>query len=719
MKDYEDMQYFHTAERLVDAIVDPNDSRDFYRIVVNYYLSCVASMMRATVVTPHADSQQVMMYAIPLAPSGVGKGRSTSIMENQVLDLFKHNFMSYTMESSALSHFQIEAARRCAKHGGQHSDEIDKVEAEYHAQGPMAFSFGEGSGPAIRQLRHKCLLANAGALNLKVDEIGRNFIKIQEAIDIFLELFDGKAEIKILKQTADSKRLEDLKGKTPANVLLFGDPGPLLAGGKVTDEFMTVLATGYARRSFFCYETQPKPPTQLSAQELLDFKTSRQSNPFLDQFSDQLAALSQTCPVGMEIQMPDNVALIFTEYEIANQHKAAALGDNDTMRKTEINGRDFKAIRLAGAYAFIDGTNIMTEDHAYAAIKLAEDSGNAFKKMLARPLPHEALAKYIVGSRSQVNRHNLTADLSTVFKGSVQQKEELISLAIAYGYSNNMLIKKSFTSGVEHFTGEALESTDLSRMIVSWSTDIAKDYNPEVAQWDQLHKMTNQNGIHWCSHHFKNGMRRDEDATPGFNMIVLDIDDGTSLEMAKELLKDYKALFYTTPHHGIAKKGQPACDRYRILIPTNYVLKLNQADYKAFSKNLFDWLPFKVDESTGQRNRKWVSHDAHYEYTDGQLLDVLPFIPNTTKNEEFAQKQLDMGNMDNLERWVVSNSGDGNRNNMLLRFAMMLVDSGADFGQIASAVADLNAKLDSPLDADELSRTILKTVSRKLQTQVA
>ena len=52
---------------------------------------------------------------------------------------------------------------------------------------------------------------------------------------------------------------------------------------------------------------------------------------------------------------------------------------------------------------------------------------------------------------------------------------------------------------------------------------------------------------------------------------------------------------------------------------------------------------------------------------------------------------------------------------MLLRFAMMLVDSGADFGQVASAVTDLNAKLDVPLDEDEISATILKTVSRKLQ----
>ena len=719
MKDFNDMSYFHTAERLVDGIVDPNDSKAFYRMVVNYYLCTVASMMRATIRTPHTRDQQVMMYCLNLAPSGYGKGRSTGIMENQVLNLFKNNFISYTMEAAALQNFPFEAARRAAKNGNQHLDEIDRVSTEYQAQGPMVYSFGDGSAAAIRQLRHKCLLANAGALNLKVDEIGRNFLKIQDAADIFLELFDGEAVIKILKQTNDSKRLEDIIGLTPANFLGFGEPKALYDGGATESKVIELLTTGFARRCFFGYETEPKPPTTLSAQELLDYKTQRQNNPFLSQFADHLASLSQSVPVGQVIDMPDSTALIFTEYEIMNQHRAATLPTNETLRKTEILGRDFKAMRLAGAYAFIDGSPIVTEDHAYAAIKLAEDSGDAFKRMMARPLPHEAIANYIVDAKRAVNKHHLTQDLE-VYKGAKRERAELLDLAIAYAYTQNILIKKSFTSGIEHYTGEALEPTDLSNMIVSWSTDLAKDYKSESAPWTELHRMTNSPSlIHWASHRFKNGIRRDDNATPGFNMIVLDIDDGTPLAMAKELLKGYTALFNTTKHHGIEKNGQPACDRYRILLPISYTLKLNAQDYKAFCRNIFDWLPFKVDESVGQRNRKWESHNGTYEYTDGELLDPLPFIPNTTKNEEFRQQQIDMGNLDSLQRWFVQQTGDGNRNNMLHRFARMLIDGGADFAQIASQITELNDRLDSPLSDDELSATVLKTASSEIAKRIA
>ncbi len=54
-------------------------------------------------------------------------------------------------------------------------------------------------------------------------------------------------------------------------------------------------------------------------------------------------------------------------------------------------------------------------------------------------------------------------------------------------------------------------------------------------------------------------------------------------------------------------------------------------------------------------------------YFNAESGKRLPFIPKTTKNEEFKRQVLDQQGMDNLERWVLNNSGDGNRNNMLLR----------------------------------------------------
>jgi hypothetical protein len=70
--------------------------------------------------------------------------------------------------------------------------------------------------------------------------------------------------------------------------------------------------------------------------------------------------------------------------------------------------------------------------------------------------------------------------------------------------------------------------------------------------------------------------------------------------------------------------------------------------------------------------------------------------------------------MDNLERWVINNIGDGNRNNMLLRYAMILVDAGFDFETIRQRVMGLNDKIVDKLDEIEIMNTIMITVGKAI-----
>jgi hypothetical protein len=134
-------------------------------------------------------------------------------------------------------------------------------------------------------------------------------------------------------------------------------------------------------------------------------------------------------------------------------------------------------------------------------------------------------------------------------------------------------------------------------------------------------------------------------------------------------------------------------------------------------QNVWAWLPFEVDTATGQRARKWETYNSHYEYIDNvntQLLDILPFIPHTPKNETFVQKQLDSAGMDNLERWVISNSTEGKRNNMVLRYALILVDSGMGLLSCQQKIAELNNKLDKPLSDKEIENTVMVTVNKAI-----
>jgi len=59
----------------------------------------------------------------------------------------------------------------------------------------------------------------------------------------------------------------------------------------------------------------------------------------------------------------------------------------------------------------------------------------------------------------------------------------------------------------------------------------------------------------------------------------------------------------------------------------NYFLELDTEDYKGFMNSVMDWLPFKTDESANQRAKKWECFDGDYHYNEGELLDVLSFIP--------------------------------------------------------------------------------------------
>ena len=253
-----------------------------------------------------------------------------------------------------------------------------------------------------------------------------------------------------------------------------------------------------------------------------------------------------------------------------------------------------------------------------------------------------------------------------------------------------------------------LQEIDLNQMVVSYSSDITTDYRNEHAPFDQLHKLTQAPGMHWVAHHLNGGYRNEENCIPGFNMVVVDVDGTVSLSTVKLLLKDYKYLIYTTKRHTEVE------NRFRIILPINYTLELDAKDYKEFMSNIYEWLPFEVDTATGQRARKWLSHDGHYEYNEGDVLDALPFIPKTSKNEDRKALLNSQQSMDNLERWMLNNIGDGNRNNLLLRYAMIFVDAGFDFDAIRQKVIDLNEKIADKLDEVEVMSTIMITVAKAI-----
>lgn len=665
-------------------------------------------MMRASIATHDRGDIPVNIYALNLSTSGSGKGFSTNIIENEVIHLFRQRFLEETFPQLAEMNLPKLALKRANRKSTDPDEELIRVQKEFDAAGHMVFSFDSGTPAAVKQMRHKLLMADAGSVNLQIDEIGSNLVGNVDVLNTFLELYDvGLIKQKLTKNTNENTRGEEIIGRTPTNMLLFGTPSKLLNGGKTEEELYSMLETGYARRCLFGYSRAGNKDTRLTPEQVYDMLTNKTSNTVLQSLADRLELLADMSNVNKRIMMSKDTSLLLIEYRLKCEKEANALPEHEEIKKAEISHRYFKALKLAGAYAFVDNSPELTEDHLYNAIKLTEESGRAFNQLLTRDRNYVKLAKYIATVRRDVTQADLVEDLP-FYRGAAAQKTEMLSLATAWGYKNNIIIKKSFSDGIEFLRGEALQETNLTKLTVAYSGDITEGYRNEYAPWDKLHVLTQKDGLHWVAHHLTDGYRNEENCIPGFNLVVIDVDGGVNLSTVRLLMKNYTYLLYTTKRHTDEEH------RFRLVLPINYTLSLDAKEYKELMNNIYEWLPFAVDTQTNQRSRKWLSHNGHYEYNDGDVLDVLPFIPKTSKNEERKILLESQQAMDNLERWVMNNIGDGNRNNMLLRYAMVLVDAGFGFDDVNSKVKALNEKIVDKLDETEIMGTIMVTVAKAI-----
>ena len=710
MIQYDQMKHHPAAEKLVEILCNKTQNSNplFFRVLVGYHFSLIAAQMRTTIVTHDRGDIPVNMYAINLGTSGSGKGFSTNIIETQVTNQFRTRFLEETFPLLAEQNLPKLSLKRANRKGVDPDEELLRVQKEFDSLGNIVFSFDSGTPAAVKQMRHKLLMANAGSVNLQIDEIGSNLLSNVDVLTTFLELYDvGRIKSKLIKNTADSIRNEEIVGQTPTNMMLFGTPSKLFNGGKEEEEMHSMLDTGYARRCYFGYSQPSNEDVELTPEQVYDQLTDKTSNKFLESLSDQLDHLADIINVDKKLLMTKATSLELIEYRIKCEKRAKAMSEHEEVKKAEISHRYFKALKLAGAYAFIDGSSELTVEHLHHAIKLAEESGEAFDLMMTRDRPYVRLAKYIATCKRDVTQADLVEDLP-FYRGAAGAKSEMMTLATAYGYKNNIIIKKSFADGIEFIRGETLQASDLNRMILSYSNDITEEYQNERAPFDQLDKLMLQPSMHWVNHHLTGGYRNEENAIAGFSMVVIDVDGGVNMSTVRMLLKDYKYLMYTTKRHTDEEH------RFRIVMPINYELKLDAREFKEFMSNIFEWLPFEVDAATNQRARKWMTNAGNLEFNDGIVLDELPFIPKTSKNEERKQLMNDQQSMDNLERWIINNTGDGNRNNMVLRYAMILVDGGFDFEKVRQKVLSLNEKLADKLDEAEVMGTIMVSVMKAI-----
>lgn len=721
MFDLSNLEYLDFFEDIVDKLETTTQSneRHLFRVMLAYYCGKVTSSMGVTV-NGWYNPLPCNIYSICLAESGVGKGFTVNAVEDRILDKFRSVFIEDTFIGALNDGINDIALHRAGKRNTDEVAESRKLWKESDTIGPYQFEFNERTtAPAVGQLRHKLLLAQAGALNLQVDEIGDNITKMTDMISVMLELYDtGRIKDGMTKNSAESKRFEYVSGFTPANLLLFGSHSSLLNGTEREHLFFNMLQAGYARRSFFAYSEGANKVFKQTPEEAVKAM-------FKSTFSDDYAALSNHFEklahvknLGKRIHIQEEEATYLMRYRYMCEDRAQLFKSYEVVLATEMRHRYFKALKLAAATTFITGGTKITRKHLDAAIKLAEASGEDLEKILTPKKDFMRLANYLVEKNAPVTVADIEAELPC-YTGAQAKKNDMMAAAIAYGYRNNILITRSFIDDIMFVKAKALMETNLDQLIISVSADIATGYEPMVIPFEDLEDLSMEDRMNWCNHHFIDGHRHMDDLIEGFNVIVLDIDDGTPMEAVMRLFEGYYAMYYMT------KSSTPDFNRFRVVLPISHVLKLEREDYLEFMGNFLEALPLEIeiDQSSKQPEKKWLTNDcaedefalvSEYNGEPARLFDALPFIPRSSKNDTYVQNRKQFKDMNAMEYWMITNTYEGKRNTMMHRYAMVMVDMGYSEAEVREGLLSISSKMKDGLSEKEIDGSIMKTVRKKI-----
>ena len=703
--------YFKLSEDIVDILVckTQSNNRHFFRLLTAYYLTKIASMMRTNIRTQDRGIIPVNIYILNLMPSGAGKGYSTNIMEEEIINLFRKRFLDTVFPAQASKHIMKLASALAMKTGKSEEECLEKLEKEFESTGELLFSFDSGTSAATKQLRHKLLLTNAGSLNLEMDEVGSNIMGNTEMLNTFLELYDvGKTKQKLIKNTNDSKRYTDIQGRTPTNLMLFGTPTKLLDGSTVEDSFMTMLETGFGRRLLVGYTSEHCMLSLLSPEQQFDNLLAINKQGTVKHISNNLAELADESLFNLSLDINRSNSIRLLEYKTQCEKIALSLKPTQELLKAEIKHRYYKALKLAGTYAFIERTTSIKEEHLDMAIQLVEDAGEQFKKIVKKKGPYIRLAEYLASAEGNVTQIELIEELP-FYKGTEAQKRELMNLAVAYGYNNHITIRKTEIDGIEFFSGESLKETDLNKVNIHYSTDRTSNFKNATLKFCDLHRLVTKNGYHYTAHAFEQGYRHHKNVIEGFDLVILDIDSGVKIKFIKDILFKYTYFLCTTKRHTEEQH------RFRIILPLSHYLRLDQQDYSKFMSNIFLWLPFPVDTHTKDIARAWVSYPGKYHYNKGENINAHLFIPRTRKAEEHTKKITKNTNLSTLESWFLENIEVGNRSNMLYRLGCIYLDKGVDIKDILDLLLKFNSKLDLPLSDNEIKTKVYAGLLSKIK----
>jgi len=642
------------------------------------------------------SKRNIKFYSIVFANSGQGKSFVLSTVEKLFkLDNYGQAMLAYYNNSLNLLPDTPEEA-----------DEIKRYM-------PKSVTIGvEGTSEGLFQVIKSQNASGFGSLNLLTDEFGETIGTSSGLLSKLKELYDGTFKAKIIKGDVSSGEMKKDISNVICNFIGMGSRKGVTQDN--ARELKRIATSGMYRRTFI---VESMKYVEKNTQE----DNINELEEYIDALNDQLKR--DFINRNTEYMIED----VFFKYTNEFNTRVEEIDDDLIYRAQNDKLNEFAqyntgslemVIDLAHIIAFLQWDFTVDKEHLDRAydfmIRTRDSVEDTFKSIHAYKLMYDLL----------MLKDNMTISEMAEYEGSIPisaaKIKDNVALLEEFCYRKDKVLIKQHGK-VIRYRIEDLPVTNLKKLIISTTDDkkmkMAINFTPGELSWDLFPKLvTSKNVDSFTTCHYEpspkapEGHRRAESFIEGQNLISFDIDEGMTIEEAKEVLKEYTYLIYTTKSHQKEKNGT-VTDRFRILLPTKTMFYVTPEQHKKMYENLETTMGITSnDPQTRNVSRLFYTNpDAEVIVHDGKLVDVSCCIPSTEKSDkimpimENIEEQRESGRLSKREagmiKWFIMNTSEGNRHENLTRIAYFFKDLGMNWKQ---KVHELNAMLDKPMTEKEL-----------------
>ena len=274
----------------------------------------------------------------------------------------------------------------------------------------------------------------------------------------------------------------------------------------------------------------------------------------------------------------------------------------------------------------------------------------------------------------------------------------------------------------------------------STSNNQATDYKPYNTSLENFENVLKSNGRYSPFIYNENYRKESNTILNKTNCIMLDFDDGITLEKAKKLFDTYNVIIATTKSHQKEKNGI-ICDRFRVILPTDYFEDITIDEYKQMMSLLI--LRYGSDNATKDVARYYYAYlESEIFINYGVNFDIKLLLKQSKMfykiNNQIKQKEKEVkksgvnlniiqNNSNNVEGkdWFYKFShteqllnyfefsqrwGAGGRNKFLYGCAKHMEEHNCDSEYIKQEILWINSQASDPLEEPEIERTIIRSL---------